>query len=79
MKGLGAVLDNYIVQIEYPLIERMKGGLKGATILNPLSYLQEKEKEQNLYFFNDPHLNENGQASLAQYLISKGIFDEDYN
>ncbi len=79
MKGLGAVLGNYIVQIEYPLIERMKGGLKGATILNPLSYLQEKEKEQNLYFFNDPHLNENGQASLAQYLISKGIFDEDYN
>lgn len=60
----------------YPLIDEFNLVCKPCEILNPLSFFREKEKEKQLFYDNDPHLNQHGQEVLAQYLINKKLFDE---
>lgn len=43
--------------------------VKGITVLNPMRYFREMESNgQQLFFSNDPHLNETGQKALFDYL-----------
>jgi hypothetical protein len=76
MKGFGAVLKKSSLDSNYTLYETMKSSLPKTVILNPLGLFQKREREQALYFDNDPHLNEYGQTVLAQFLIEKKLFDE---
>lgn len=46
--------------------------VKGITILNPIRYFRENESQgKDLYFRNDPHLNETGQEVLFNYLSER--------
>lgn len=43
--------------------------VKGVKVLNPMRYFREMESDgQQLYYSNDPHLNETGQKVLFDYL-----------
>ena len=74
MRQLGAHFGDYdVVSAEdYPFVTKVRDAFAGVPhvkILNPLPMLQEQEKEGRiLYFYNDGHLNLEGQATLAAYL-----------
>ena len=55
----------------YPFYRAIKS-IKGVRVLNPLSEFRFFEKKgMQLYFSNDPHLNEEGHRILFEYLDSK--------
>ena len=76
MKSFGATLDTSHMKENYSLVEELSSRLKKPKLLNPLAYFQQIEKENPLYFKNDPHLNEKGQTALTQYLIEIKLFNE---
>lgn len=74
MRQLGAHFGDYdVVSAEdYPFVTKVRDAFAGVPqvkILNPLPMLQAQEKAGRiLYFYNDGHLNLEGQATLAAYL-----------
>ena len=43
--------------------------VKGVEVLNPMRYFREMESDgEQLYYSNDPHLNETGQKALFDFL-----------
>ncbi len=52
----------------YPFIYKLSR-IKGVKVLNPLTYFRDMEaKGVQMYFNNDPHLTDEGQAALADFL-----------
>lgn len=64
---LGAKLKH--TSLNYTFYQFLNRELKNVKVHNPLSYLQNQEKEGNkIYFDNDPHLNPNGQSVLFKFV-----------
>ena len=56
------------MQMNYRFIREISK-VKGVNVLNPMRYFREMESDgQQLYYSNDPHLNETGQKVLFDYL-----------
>jgi hypothetical protein len=78
---LGATFEdeNTIQQINYPFFAQAKKDLKAFTNviqLNPLEIFQANDTERHrLYFANDPHINNNGNVMLSDFLQSEISFD----
>ncbi len=59
------------MKLNYPLLKEIST-VKGVTVLNPMRYFRKMEAQgKQLYFNNDPHLNEAGQLALFEYLQQK--------
>jgi hypothetical protein len=55
-------------KINYRFIREISK-VKGVKVLNPMRYFRERESNgEQLYFSNDPHLNETGQKALFEFL-----------
>ena len=74
LNSLGATFDDKaaIQQKEYPFFAQAKKDLKAftnVTQLNPLEVFQANDSVDNrLYFANDPHINDNGNVVLSDFL-----------
>ena len=81
LKQLGAKFEDKITiqQPDYPFFAQAKKDLKGYTNviqLNPLEMFQANDTENyRLYFANDPHINNNGNMVLRDFLETKISFD----
>jgi hypothetical protein len=71
MKELGGYFDPDIMAQDYPLIKQLGLDLKHVGIIDPLPFFQELESEGiQLYYSNDPHLNNTGQKYLGKYMVT---------
>lgn len=76
IKTLGATFkdEHKIKNVDYPFITAAKKDLntfKNVTHLNPLAAFQQNDSlHYRLYFANDPHINNNGNEVLRDYLQS---------
>ncbi len=77
LKELGAIFDEETItyQLDYPFFAQAKKDLKAYTNviqLNPLMSFQANDSSNNrLYFANDPHINNNGNVVLSDFLQSE--------
>ena len=77
LNSLGATFEDkaLIQQADYPFFAQAKKDLKAftnVTQLNPLETFQANDSVDNrLYFANDPHINNNGNVVLSDFLQSK--------
>ncbi len=70
-KLLGAKVTSEMLQTNYTLLEEIRKEFPKVHILDPLPYFQQiMEKENSLYYSNDPHLTPFGNKVLAEYLIT---------
>ena len=81
---VGAKVNNYelIQNVYYPFIEHLEKEVqsKNVQVVNPLPHLQYYNQKEELYYNNDPHLNERGHQIISkqiqEILAKKNIFDE---
>lgn len=59
------------MKLNYPMLKEISK-VKGIKVLNPMRYFRTMESQgTQLYFNNDPHLNEAGQEALFEFLQKK--------
>ncbi|MGH1385966.1 hypothetical protein [Kordia sp.] len=77
LKSLGATFEDEIViqQSDYPFFAKATKDLNAYTNviqINPLSVFQVNDtNDHRLYFANDPHINDNGNVVLSDFLQSE--------
>ncbi|QHI38105.1 hypothetical protein IMCC3317_34910 [Kordia antarctica] len=80
LNQLGATFDDKttVQQLNYPFFAQAKKDLKAftnVTQLNPLETFQANDTENyRLYFANDPHINDNGNVVLRDFLQTEISF-----
>ena len=81
LNALGATFEDAfdIQQSNYPFFSKAVKDLeayKNVIQLNPLSVFQVNDtSDHRLYFANDPHINNNGNVVLSDFLQSELLFE----
>jgi hypothetical protein len=69
---LGAKLREEIMDSNYPLAKTISKDFKSWKIINPLAAFKQFDKNDSLYYQNDPHLTISGQKKLSE-LVAKEL------
>ena len=72
MQQIGATLPpaEQLMIEDYPFAQKVRERLPEVEIINPLSRMQQEERKgTELYYANDPHLNDQGHDVIAAILV----------